>query len=154
MVYANKPVNYDILFHSFEDTSCPKNLGGVYCLFTMLNLLVIKSQDLTKSVAFYTLLGLKFIEEQHGKGPVHFAAQMDGGTVFEIYPANSAEKVTQNIRLGFVVEDLDKTLQSLIAAGFRIAQPAAQSRWGYRAVAIDPEGRKVELTELEVKRYE
>lgn len=116
----------------------------------MLNLLVIKVQDMTKLVDFYSLLDLEFIEEQHGKGPVHFAAEMKDGSVFEIYPADTAEKTTQNVRLGFAVKDLDKTLQNLEVAGFRIAQPAAKSRWGYRAVAIDPEGRKVELTALEV----
>ncbi|OJJ19395.1 hypothetical protein BKI52_21540 [marine bacterium AO1-C] len=113
----------------------------------MLNLLVIWSQEITTLVKFYNLLGVQLQQEQHGKGPIHYAAQLSETNVFEIYPATSAEKVTRNIRLGFQVEQLDIVLNTLIEAGFVVHQPAKKSTWGYRAVILDPEGRKIELVE-------
>lgn len=46
-----------------------------------LNLLVIRSSEPARTVGFYELLGLRFCEEQHGKGPVHWAADVDGVVV-------------------------------------------------------------------------
>ena len=57
-----------------------------------LNLLVIQSEEHSNTVRFYELLGLHFQEEQHGKGPVHWAAT-SGGLVMEIYPARSSDEV-------------------------------------------------------------
>lgn len=113
----------------------------------MLNLLVIWSQESEALVEFYAILGIQLLPEQHGKGPQHYAAQGPASTVFEIYPATSDEKVTRNIRLGFEITQLDTVLAQLTAAGFAIHQPAKASAWGYRAVVLDPEGRKVELIE-------
>ena len=113
----------------------------------MLNLLVIWSQEPTNLVKFYNLLGVNLQPEQHGNGPLHYAAQLSGNTIFEIYPAASAEKVTQNIRLGFDVDNLATILDEITKIGGTIHQAAKMSDWGYRAVILDPEGRKVELIE-------
>ena len=53
-----------------------------------LNLIVLRSPEPVKSVAFYQLLGIGFEQEQHGTGPVHWAAET-GSVVLEIYPAQS-----------------------------------------------------------------
>jgi len=113
----------------------------------MLNLLVIWSQVLTDLVKFYNLLGLNLQPEQHGNGPIHYTAQLSGNTIFEIYPTTSAENVTQNIRLGLDVDNLAIVLDKITETDGAIHQPAKMSDWGYRAVVLDPEGRKVELIE-------
>ena len=51
-----------------------------------LSLLVLRTEDLERSVRFYRTLGLRFAEEQHGNGPVHYACEL-GETVLELYPA-------------------------------------------------------------------
>jgi hypothetical protein len=53
-----------------------------------LNLIVIRSLDAVRLVAFYRMLGISFVEEQHGNGPVHWAADLDG-LVLEVYPAKT-----------------------------------------------------------------
>ncbi len=60
----------------------------------LLNLVVIPSVDIQRSLAFYQSLGLSFVAERHGKGPVHFAAEL-GSTIFEIYPQQT---VAGNVR--------------------------------------------------------
>ncbi|MCA8988104.1 MAG: dual specificity protein phosphatase family protein, partial [Planctomycetaceae bacterium] len=39
-----------------------------------LNLVVVRSWNALRAVEFYTRIGLMFVEEQHGKGPIHWAA--------------------------------------------------------------------------------
>jgi hypothetical protein len=53
-----------------------------------LNLVVIRSHDINKSVLFCQKLGLNFIKHQHGSGLEHFVSE--GSLItFEIYPCDS-----------------------------------------------------------------
>lgn len=113
----------------------------------MLNLIVIKSNNLLKAVQFYELLGISFAEEQHGKGPLHYAGILHNDIVFEIYPTTKKDSTGTDVRLGFNVDDLNSLIETLIQKGYEIAQPPKSSPWGYRAVVIDPDQRKVELLE-------
>lgn len=65
-------------------------------------LLVVYSEQVEACRDFYASLGLDLVREQHGCGPVHYAAELAGGLVLEIYPA-SAERSTGRVRLGLVV---------------------------------------------------
>ncbi|MFB4320113.1 VOC family protein [Actinomadura sp. 21ATH] len=87
----------------------------------MVSLVVVYVQDLEACVDFYGGLGLEFARERHGGGPVHYAAVLPGGGVFELYPATE-EKRTGAVRLGFVLGDGEG-----------------------RRVLRDPEGRIVEV---------
>jgi hypothetical protein len=53
-----------------------------------INLIVISSLEPRRMVVFYESLDIRFREEQHGRGPVHWAADLDG-LVLEVYPAQS-----------------------------------------------------------------
>lgn len=46
---------------------------------------VIRTRRLEEAVEFFTALGLTFVREQHGAGPVHYATEANG-QVFELYP--------------------------------------------------------------------
>jgi catechol 2,3-dioxygenase-like lactoylglutathione lyase family enzyme len=109
-----------------------------------LHLIVLKTHDLEKLRDFYACLGLTFAEEKHGDGPLHLAARV-GDLVLELYPlpadAGSADSTT---RLGFAVSDLDATVARLGAA---VGSGPRTTEWGRRAVARDPDGRKVEVVE-------
>lgn len=104
-----------------------------------IDLLVLRCKKLQASKQFYEQLGFSFVEEQHGRGPVHYSSK-DAGFVFELYPLDSSESV-DNTRLGFSVEDVGHIVPGLNLAG--------QYEFGGKQVyvALDPDGRKVELSE-------
>ncbi|MGE0609869.1 MAG: VOC family protein [Pirellulales bacterium] len=110
-----------------------------------LNLVVIRSDEPARTVGFYELLGLRFQSEQHGKGPMHWAAECRG-VVFEIYSVKSPDEVNRTTRLGFEVDDVKSVIESLRQQGFEITNDMKQTQWGLRAVVKDPDGRSVELT--------
>lgn len=111
-----------------------------------LNLIVIRSSDPARTVAFYKALGLRFQEEQHGNGPIHWAAEFDS-LVMEIYPATSSNDVDGSTRLGFSVDDVKSALSTLRDHGVEVISDLKQTKWGLRAVVQDPDGRSVELVQ-------
>jgi len=80
---------------------------------------------------------LTFTEEPHGKGPIHFACE-GGGMVFELYPPNDAG-TTQNLMLGFTVDNLNATVESL---GYQPKSPPKNQR----CTVLDPDGNAVMLS--------
>ena len=73
-------------------------------------LVVLRSANIEKSRAFYEAIGLTFVEEQHGNGPLHLACETDT-LVFELYPGEDAPileaKHSSATMIGFNVESLD-----------------------------------------------
>lgn len=113
-----------------------------------LNLLVIYVADLEVSCDFYRALGLTFVSEQHGSGPVHHAAVLDG-MVVELYPRKPDRPAAQ-LRLGFQVAAVDSVVQRLQERGVRVISAPKESPWGRRAVVEDPDGHSVELVQVVV----
>ncbi|WP_371793052.1 glyoxalase/bleomycin resistance/dioxygenase family protein [Streptomyces sp. NBC_01471] len=91
------------------------------------DLTVIYTERLDDCHTFYAGLGLDFDKEQHGTGPEHYATVLDGGMVFELYPAGGRPP-TGRLRLGFT---------GRASTGWR---PVG------RHVLTDPDGRTVVLT--------
>ena len=106
-----------------------------------LNLLVLRCNNIETSKAFYEKLGLTFVQEQHGKGPVHYSTFM-GELVMELYPLAKGSKL-ENIRLGFSM-DIENILDYLEREKIVVC-----SQYEYEDknvfVVEDPDGRKVEL---------
>ncbi|MFB7055352.1 glyoxalase/bleomycin resistance/dioxygenase family protein [Streptomyces vinaceus] len=71
-------------------------------------LLVVYSYRLEECRRFYEDLGMSFEAEQHGQGPRHFAATLQDGTVFEIYPARPARE-TGALRMGLTITGTSAT---------------------------------------------
>jgi predicted enzyme related to lactoylglutathione lyase len=112
-----------------------------------LKLLVLRTSNLQALKSFFEAVGLVFSEEQHGRGPVHFAAKA-GAAVLEVYPLQEGAKGSDpSLRLGFAVQDLGKTLSALSRLDTCVKQPPEHSQWGYRAIVQDPDGRIAELTQ-------
>ncbi|WP_254506884.1 VOC family protein [Anatilimnocola floriformis] len=109
----------------------------------MLSLLVLKTRQLERLKDFYENLGIEFVEEKHGDGPLHFAGKL-GDAVFEIYPLASGE-ADATTRLGFVVDDLDDISERLQRLQSVPLKQPKQTEWGRRLVVKDPDGRSVEL---------
>ena len=113
----------------------------------MLNLIVIKTDNLQGQAEFYTALGMQFDYHKHGNGPYHYASVGDNPTL-EIYPLpKHTVKPDNTTRLGLVVERLDVLVSDLKSRGIRIVSEPAVSEWGYVAIVQDLDGRKIELTE-------
>jgi lactoylglutathione lyase len=118
-----------------------------------LKLLVLYSAQLDQTLAFYKTLGLAFVEEKHGAGPLHYACDT-GEMVIEIYPASPASnnetvpaKSTGAVMLGFGVASVDVTLGLLAELGITPKSPPINTAWGRRCVVVDPDGRPIEISE-------
>lgn len=109
-----------------------------------LTYLVLSARDLQVTKMFYEALGLVFVEEKHGKGPVHFAATLSQGIVVELYPGTSLQEdlFAEPRRSGWVIEDREVVFGRLAQAGY---MPFIR-RDGSVCVR-DPDGRLVELLE-------
>ncbi|MEM7384030.1 MAG: VOC family protein, partial [Verrucomicrobiota bacterium] len=94
---------------------------------TRLNLVVIRSNDLEGSRAFYELIGLPFTRHQHGDGAGHYASETPS-FVFEIYPTKDRSSV--GARIGFEVESVDEVVERMQAQGFTILSQPRNSPWG------------------------
>jgi predicted enzyme related to lactoylglutathione lyase len=119
-----------------------------------LNLVVLRTADIINSLLFYRTLGLEFEQECHDGGVNHYACTL-GDTVIEIYPGSdgSAPRPLQGgaTMVGFGVENLDDVLASLQKIS-EIELPIIQSTsQGRRVFLLDPDGRKVMLTEKRLK---
>lgn len=108
------------------------------------NLVVIRSANIDRAVAFYQALGLQFTKESHGKGPEHYTSEV-AGVVFEIYPIAPNQMPTTAVRLGFRVDHLDELVLRLSAIGAIVLSPPQDSPWGQRAIMQDLDGHTVEL---------
>lgn len=110
-----------------------------------LRLLVIRVTDLERSRSWYERLGFEFSQEQHGDGPVHYAAA-EAGFVFELYPESPSNPVSSGVRLGFCVPDVRAIVDTQRLSESVVLEPERRSeRFG--TVLVDPDGIKVEIHE-------
>jgi len=92
-------------------------------------LIVVRVADIEASLAFYRALGLAFVQEQHGSGPIHYSCELRG-LVLELYPhkASSPQDVSAHaIMLGFKVASLESTLANLHKLGIEPTSPPKES---------------------------
>lgn len=110
-----------------------------------IRLLVLRTADTKCLVDFYSLLELNFEYHKHGNSPFHYSANI-GSTVFEIYPlAKDQKEADKNLRLGFSINNFDHVMSKLKTANVTFVQEPTETDFGFMAIAIDPDGRKVEL---------
>ncbi|BCM93377.1 hypothetical protein IAD21_05268 [Abditibacteriota bacterium] len=108
----------------------------------LLSLLVLRSRAIEVTRDFYSALGLHFEQEQHGSGPLHYAAQVEG-TVLEIYPLKPGQtEADDTTMLGFQVSSLEEVIGKLA-----VEADIKPSPWGRFCSVKDPDGRTVRLTE-------
>ena len=111
-----------------------------------LNLVVLRSPDIARAATFYSRLGLQFRQHRHGSGPEHFAAELPGGGVFELYPVTDGAS-TLGTRVGFRVPSVDDAVAALSDYPGAVVSAPRDSEWGRRAVVADPDGHRVELVQ-------
>jgi lactoylglutathione lyase len=116
-----------------------------------LTLLVLKTRQAERLRTFYWTIGIEFTEEQHGKGPLHFAGKV-GGVVIEIYPLpHDGTHVDSSTRLGFTVENAAAVIDALKLAGLIVDTPLKQTAWGLQATVDDPDGRFVDICQRDLQ---
>jgi predicted enzyme related to lactoylglutathione lyase len=110
-----------------------------------IRLLVLRTNDIKKLADFYSLFGLTFDYHKHGNSPFHYAATI-GKTVLEIYPLTKSQiEADKNLRLGFGIENFESTIKKLIELEVVFSLPPTQTEYGFMAVVVDSDGRKIEL---------
>lgn len=108
-------------------------------------LLVIRTGDTEKLAKFYELLGFVFEYHKHGNSPYHYSATVDQ-TVIEMYPlTKNQSEADKSLRLGFEIDNFDKTIELLKENNIVFASEPVSTIFGFMAVVIDPDGRKIEL---------
>lgn len=113
----------------------------------MIALIVIKTNQLEKQKVFYEKLDLVFHKEKHGKGPEHFCTSIENqSVVFEIYPLPKNQTIPDTTtRLGFQVNDLEKTINNILKIGAKIKKEIRDTEFGRLAVVEDFDGRSIEI---------
>ncbi len=97
-----------------------------------IDLIVRYTNDIERLWPFYERLGISFVQEKHGSGPVLYAVR-SGNLVLEIH---HTRKDPSHDRLGISVDNIEDLLASVDAT--RVLDYAAQDK---RALLIDPDGR-------------
>jgi catechol 2,3-dioxygenase-like lactoylglutathione lyase family enzyme len=107
-------------------------------------LVVLRSPNIDRAVAFYRQMGLPFSRHSHGSGPIHYASEVNG-MVFEIYPMTPKSAPTTGTRVGFLVDHVDEVVAKLSKIGAEILRTPEDCEWGRRAVVRDLDGHTIEL---------
>lgn len=110
----------------------------------MLNLLVIYCEDVDQNKSFYESFGLRFVEEKHGAGPVHYSSEIDN-LVLELYP--KGKNVVSQIRLGIKVASLEQLKDSLLQKFPDITMIETKISNKVHLIITDLDGRKIDTTE-------
>jgi catechol 2,3-dioxygenase-like lactoylglutathione lyase family enzyme len=109
-----------------------------------------KDPDVTRQ--FYETIGLAFVEERHGDGPLHYACSFEG-LVPEIYPSRPgfAPKPSESMAFILFVDGFDATLAGIEAMGHPPGAGGGGGPYGadgLKAASVrDPDGRLVRLLE-------
>ena len=139
----------EIAIQRFPGFLRQENLGADFSALPLYvtKMLVLILRKLQPQQSFYQTLGVDLVEEQHGKGPVHFAGRA-GAVVIEVYPLpDEGSPVDSSTRLGFAVENLAMIVQALQGNDTLVAKQTTQTARGCQAVVKDPDGQSVELTQ-------
>lgn len=113
----------------------------------LINLIVLKVKNIERTRQFYNQFGFVFKSEQHENGHQHYSFNING-LIFKIYPALAdLSNLTQNIRLGFQVENLSQLFTNITDIE-KIISPPQNTPFGFRAVIKNHDGHVIELTEI------
>jgi lactoylglutathione lyase len=110
-----------------------------------LALVVLRTKNMPKVIAWYGTIGVTIVKEKLEKSKSTYTADLEG-LILEFVPLPEEMPAPEpNVRLGFVVSDLDKTLADLKTLGTVVVNPPQSTSRGFRAVVRDPDGRSIEL---------
>lgn len=107
-----------------------------------MNQITIHSQDVTRSLDFYQLLGLQLVVDA-APGYVRLACPQ-GDSTFSI--SHSDEPPSTSITVYFEVSDVDKTREKLMLKGIQFITAATEKKWLWRETELyDPDGHRLKI---------
>jgi lactoylglutathione lyase len=115
--------------------------------------IVLFTDKLEPTIGFYRAVGVDLEDEDHGDGLVHAATDL-GDVHFAVLAAGDPSQGKPDWRsggstfVGFYVESLDRTSESLKSLGSPVLIEHQVRPWGCRMVFDDPDGRAVEINQL------
>lgn len=110
-----------------------------------LKLIVIKTENIHKTVEFYKMLNLSFDYHKHNNSPYHYTTTIDK-TILEIYPLpKNKEYINNNLRLGFQIKNFNKTIKKLKENNINFLLKPQKTEFGYLAIVKDYDNNKIEL---------
>ena len=104
--------------------------------------LTLYSRKTEQTKAFYAAVGVDLLEERHGNGPLHMAAEL-GILALEVFDAAESGLGEFGTVLGLPVVDLDAVCERLEALGVPVIRGIGLAGGYRRAVYRDPDGRAV-----------
>lgn len=110
-----------------------------------INLIAIRSSDLSLAEDFYNHLGVFFDRKRHGEGPEHLCGGGGFGPLLEIYPLAEDQFPTTSVRLVISIDDVDAYMDGMARLGAEIIENPHDTEWGRRAVVKDLDGHMIEL---------
>jgi len=117
---------------------------------TELASIVVFTEYLDRTVAFYRALGVPLEDEDHGDGFVHAAGEM-GDVHVAVFPASvpgsTGWRAGGSTFVGFWVASLEAAMSALEPLGATVLADHQDCEWGCRIVVSDPDGRAVELNQ-------
>ncbi len=113
-----------------------------------LSYIVLASNNVTSTLAFYLALGLSSKEERHGEGPIHYSIRFVG-LVLEIYSLDDLPGA--NVGGGAIGLSVFQRLETIKArlrvTGFKANQPIIERKTDRVIILEDPDGRAVRVHE-------
>src|SRR5436190_15404325 len=108
-----------------------------------LNLVVLRSFDIERAVAFYSKLGLEFTRHRHGAGVEHYSAEL-ADLVFELYPQSGDGPSSIGTRIGFSVTSVDEAFQALADYPMVVMSGPIDYVWGRLDIEVDLAGNRIQ----------
>lgn len=143
----------------------PNEPSGAKLLVFSMNFLVLRCEDIERSLVFYQSLGLSFTRFRYSTlsgvssecvktqvpGPeLPLTKDTEGAGVpivtMELQPRADLPP-TSSVVLGFFVSSVDDAVTAAVKSGGVLLSEPADWPWGRRAAAADPDGHRVELAE-------
>ncbi len=121
-----------------------------------LAVVILQVSDLEKSVQFYRDLvgiplepGFNDPEDDPWYGGHHAEFSWREGAYlhFALFPARSPQRrVASSTEVGFLLDDLPRIHENLVAAGVEVLHAPRPEPWGLTARYVDPDGNTVGIT--------
>jgi lactoylglutathione lyase len=112
--------------------------------------IVVFTEHLDQTVAFYRALGVPLDDEDHGDGFGHAAGDMNGIHVAVLpatTPGHTGWRAAGSTFVGVWVPSLEETAAELERLGATVLLGHEDCEWGCRIVVADPDGRAVEVNQ-------
>lgn len=116
------------------------------------NAIILKTEKVSEAHEFYAALGLPLGQSDNEEGPKHYTCEIGPihFAIYELDPWTGPERrnKTHDTMVGFCTENIEALMKTLDAMNVKVIIPVEETEQGFRAVVLDPDGRPVELSQV------